>query len=100
MLGKSSMFVQAEDLLHFSYDASNEKFLLVVLQGVDYILHNPEIAAIEILIEARPAEELFYTGNHREKAINNFFTAHKRNLFPPELDMAEIKFIKSEEDET
>ena len=89
------MFEQAEDLLHFSYDASNEKFLLVVLQGVDYILHNPEIAAIEILIEAR-----FYTGNHREKAINNFFTAHKRNLFPPELDMAEKKFIKSEEDET
>ena len=45
------------------------------------------------------AEEFFYTGNLREKAINNFFTAHKCNLFSPELNMAEIRLIKSEEDE-
>ena len=51
MLGKSSIFEQAEGLLYFSY-ASNEKCLLVVLQGLDYILYDPKIATIEILIEA------------------------------------------------
>ena len=59
--------------MHFSYEASNEKFLLVVLQGVDYKLYDPEIATIETLIEAPSAEGLFYTGNLRETAINNFF---------------------------
>ena len=58
MLGKSSLFEQAEALVHFSYEASNEKFLLADLEGADYKLYDPEITTIETLIEAPSAEEL------------------------------------------
>ena len=85
--------------MHFSYQPSNEKFLLVDLQEADYKLYDPEIATIETLIEAAWAEEFFCVGNLRETAINNFFTAHKCNAFYLELKMAEIKLGDSEEDE-
>ena len=97
VLGKSSLFEQVEALVHFSYEASSEKFLLVDLQGADYKLYHPEIATIETLIEAPSVEELFYTGNLRETANNDLFTAHKCNLFCLELKMAEIKLGESEE---
>ena len=58
VLGKSSLFEQAEALVHFSYKASNEKFLLADLEGADYKLYDPEITTIETLIEAPSAEEL------------------------------------------
>ena len=74
VLGKSSLFKQAEALVHFSYKASNEKFLLVDLQMADHKLYHPGIATIETLIEAPSAEEFFCTGNLRETAINNFLT--------------------------
>ena len=61
-----ALFVQAEDLMHFSYEASNEKFLLVDLEGEDYKLYDPDIAALETLIEAPSAEELFCTDNLRD----------------------------------
>ena len=38
VLGKSSLFEQAEALVYVSYEASNKKFLLVDLQGADYNL--------------------------------------------------------------
>ena len=60
LLGKGSLLEQAEALVHFSYEASNEKFMLVDLQGADYKLHDPEIATIETLIEAPSAEEFFF----------------------------------------
>ena len=62
----SSLFEQAEDLMHFSYEASNEKFLLVDFEGEDYKLYDPGIAALETLIEAPSAEELFCTDNLRD----------------------------------
>ena len=75
VLGRSSLFVQAEALEHFSYEASNDKFLLLVdLQVSNYKLYHPEIATTETLIEAPSVEEFFCTGNLRETAINNFFT--------------------------
>ena len=58
VLGKSSLFEQAEALVHLSYEASNEKFLLADLEGADYKLYDPEITTIETLIEAPSAEEL------------------------------------------
>ena len=72
ILGKSSLFEQAEALVYFSCEASNEKFLLVDLQGADYKLCDPEIATMETLIEAPSAEEFFCTGDLRETSINNF----------------------------
>ena len=99
VLGKSSIFKQAEAWVHFFYKGSNEKFLLNDLQGPDYKLYDPEIATIETLIEAPSAEEFFCTGNLRETAINTFFAAHKSNVFCLELKMAKIELCESEEDE-
>ena len=97
ILVKSSLFEQAEAFMHFSQEASNEKFLLVDLVGADYKLYDPDIATVETLTEAPSAEELFYIGNFRETAINNFSTAHKCNGFCFELKMAEIELGESEE---
>ena len=58
--------------MHFSYETSQEKFLLVHVEGLDYNLYDPDVAIIETLIEAPSAEEFFYIGNLREAAINNF----------------------------
>ena len=99
VLGKSSLFKEAEALVQFSYETSNKKFLVVDLEGADYKLYDPDIATIETLIEALSAEELFYIGNLRETVINIFFTAHKCNVFCLELKMAEIQLSESEEDE-
>ena len=73
VLGKSSLFEQAEALVQFSYEASNEKFLLVDLQGVDYELYHPEIATIETLTEPPLVEKFFCPGNLRETVNNDFF---------------------------
>ena len=78
VLGKSSIFKQAETWVHFFYKASNEKFLLNDLQGPDYKLYDPEIATIETLIEAPSAEEFFCTGNLRETAINTCFCSTQK----------------------
>ena len=77
--------------MHFSYEVSNEKFLLVGLEKADYKLHDPDIATTETLIEAPSVEEFFYIYNLKETAIDNFFTAHKCNVFCLELKMAEIE---------
>ena len=55
--------------MHFSYDAGNEKSLLVNLQGVNYNFHDPEIAITETLIKAPSGEEFFCTGNLRQQLI-------------------------------
>lgn len=59
-------------MVHFSYEASNEKFTLVGLQGMGYKLYNPEFATIQTLFEILSVEKFFSTGNVRETAINNF----------------------------
>ena len=83
--------------MNFSYEANNEKFLLVDLQGEDYKLYHAKITTIETLIEAPSAEEFFCTGSLRETAINIFFTTHKCSVFYFELNMAEIELGESEE---
>ena len=82
-------------MAHFSYEESNEKFLLFHLEGANYKLHDPGIETIETLIEAPSAEEFFCTGNLRETAIN-FFTVHNCNVFCLEPKIAEIELGKSE----
>ena len=85
-------------MAHFSYEESNEKFLLFHLEGANYKLHDPGIETIETLIEAPSAEEFFCTGNLRETAINSF-RVHNCNVFYLEPKIAEIELGKSEEDE-
>ena len=60
---------KAEALVHLSYEANNEKRLLIDLhRGVRL----QQIATIETLIEVSSAEELFCKDNLRETANNNF----------------------------
>ena len=99
MLVKSSLFEQAETFVHFSYESSSEKLLLVDLQGEDYNSYNPDIATTETLIEAPSAEEFFCTGNLRETAINDFYTARKCNVICLELKKADMELGESEKDE-
>ena len=58
MLDKSSLSKEAEDLVHFSYEASNKKFLLIDLEVANYKLHDSDIATRETLIEAPSVEEI------------------------------------------
>ena len=81
LLRRSSLFEQEEVLVHFSYEASNEKFLLVDVKGVDYNLYDPGVATIETLIEAPSAEEFFYISNLRGTTINNFLQHTKVSYF-------------------
>ena len=61
VLGKSSIFEQAEASVHFSYKASSKAFLLVDLQEANYKLSNPLIATIGTLNEAPSVEKFFCT---------------------------------------
>ena len=81
LLRKSSLFEQEEVLVHFSYEASNEKFLLVDVKGVDYNLYDPGVATIETLTEAPSAEEFFYISDLRGTTINNFLQHTKVSYF-------------------
>ena len=63
-----SLFEQAEDLVHFSYEASKARFLLVGLAGADYKLYDPDIPA-----KTPSVEQFFCTSNLREITINDFF---------------------------
>ena len=81
LLRRSSLFEQEEVLVHFSYEASNEKFLLVDVEGLDYNLYDPDLATIETLIEAPSAEEFFYISNLRGTTINNFLQHTKVSYF-------------------
>ena len=61
MLGKSSIFEQAEASVHFSYKASNKALLLVDLLEADHKLCNQLIATIGTLNEAPSVEKFFCT---------------------------------------
>ena len=88
-----SLFEQAEDLVHFYYEASNARFLLVDLEGADYKLYDPDIPAITPSVE-----QFFCTSNLREITINDLFTVHKCTVFCLELKMAETELEESELD--
>ena len=81
--GKKIFYEKAEALAHFSYEDSDEKLLLVDLQGSGYNLYDPEIASAEDLEneENDDPEKLFCGGNLNEMAFDIFFTAHKCNIY-------------------
>ena len=97
MLGKSSLLERADALVHFSYEASNEKFLLVDLQVVNCKWYYPEITTMETLVEAQLAEEFIYTGNLTDATTDIFL--QKCNVYCLELKIAEIALGESDEGE-
>lgn len=63
---------KAECLVHFSYDSSNKKLMVLDLQGSNYNLYDPEIAT-EDLMNADSSEEYFCCGNLSTMAIQTLF---------------------------
>ena len=48
-VGKDAIFEQAEALVHFSFEDSSKKLLLLDIQGSGYKLYDPEIATADDL---------------------------------------------------
>lgn len=92
---EKDLYAKAECLAHFSYQDSQERLLLVDLQGSDYTLYDPEIATSNDL--EMDNERYFCSGNLNEMAIDNFFSQHKCNLYCKLLSLTEIE-MESEED--
>ena len=76
--GDSELSKKAEALCHFSYVATNEKLLLVDIQGFGYTLCDPEIATPSIMDDS---EFQFCSGNLGETAIDNFKEGHICNKY-------------------
>lgn len=79
-----SISEKAECLAHFSYEKSEEKLLLVDIQGCGYEMCDPEIASAELFShdEHEKGKEILYcAGNMSAQAISKFFSSHKCNVF-------------------
>ena len=78
MNNSNSMGQKAECLVHFTYEKSQEKLIVVDLQGSGYTLYDPEIALYEAVIDGNI---LFSAGNLNIVAITNFIKNHECNIY-------------------
>ena len=74
----NSMGQKAECLVHFTNEKSQEKLIVVDLQGSGYTLYDPEIASYEAVIDGNI---LFCAGNLNIVAITNFIKNHECNIY-------------------
>ena len=65
---------KASAFVHFSYEQSERKLMVVYIQGCNYQLMDPEIATTTL---KEDNEYLFCAGNLASFAIENFTTNHK-----------------------
>ena len=77
---------KAECLVHYSYVHTNKQMMILDLQGVEYVLCDPEIATA-ILHE--DGELNFCAGNLSVRAISTFFAEHSCNNYCRMLDLAQ-----------
>ncbi|CAH3166448.1 unnamed protein product, partial [Porites evermanni] len=66
---KSTLSEKAQCLVHFSYEKSNNKLMVLDIQGTGHKLYDPEIASSELV---ENDEFLFSTGNLSQIAIDCF----------------------------
>ena len=92
--GQKDLLAKAETLCHFSYVDSNQKLMLVDIQGAGYKLYDPEIATQE---DEASSENFFCGGNLYNMAFENFFAVHKCNVYCDALDLPEVVFDSTEE---
>ncbi len=78
---KSSAFV------HFSYEKSQRKLMVVDIQGCDHLLMDPEVATTKL---QEDDEYLFCAGNLASYAIDTFASSHKCNEFCKGLKLPEL----------
>ena len=71
--------LNAECLVHFSYQKSGKQLMVVDIQGNGYDLFDPEIASTELV--DKDMNYLYCTGNLSEVAISAFVNQHKCNRY-------------------
>ena len=69
---------KAECLSHFSFEKSDNKLMIVDIQGSGANLYDPEIATMELLADGKI---LFCAGNLSKTAINTFSSQHVCNKY-------------------
>ena len=69
------LFLKAECLVHYSYEYSKHKLMLLDTQGSKYQLYDPEIATTNFVCESS-SEFLFCYGNLSTVAISEFTKKH------------------------
>eukprot|EP00112_Aurelia_sp_Birch-Aquarium-sp1_P008581 Seg1949.5 transcript_id=Seg1949.5/GoldUCD/mRNA.D3Y31 product="Transient receptor potential cation channel subfamily M member 6" protein_id=Seg1949.5/GoldUCD/D3Y31 len=77
---------KAECLVHYSYLHTKKQMMVLDLQGVEYILCDPEIATA---ILQEDGELNFCAGNLSFKAISTFLAGHSCNDYCRMLDLAQ-----------
>eukprot|EP00112_Aurelia_sp_Birch-Aquarium-sp1_P014185 Seg3046.1 transcript_id=Seg3046.1/GoldUCD/mRNA.D3Y31 product="Eukaryotic elongation factor 2 kinase" protein_id=Seg3046.1/GoldUCD/D3Y31 len=77
LLGKT-LLQKAECFAHFSYIHTQRKMMVLDLQGVDYMLCDPEISTSTLVEDG---ELNFCSGNLSTDAMTTFFEEHKCNSY-------------------
>ena len=93
------VYEKAEALTHFSYQESDEKLLLVDLQGSGYVLYDPEIATSDEL-ENKDPEKYFCGGNLNEAAFEKFFSVYKFNIYCKMLSLTGVEITAETESDS
>ena len=69
---------KAEAFVHYTYEKSKSKLMVVDIQGIDQIFVDPEIASHDTF---HGDEVLFCGGNLSTEAISNFKAEHTCNIY-------------------
>ena len=77
---------KAQTLVHYSYEATDQKMMLLDIQGSSFQVCDPEIATSALTMEDDTAENakdemLFCCGNLSIVAISNFIAEHQCNKY-------------------
>ena len=75
-----TLFFKAECLVHYSYVSTNEKMMILDIQGSDYTLYDPEISTTQ-LVDGDTEELYFCCGNCSSIGIESFIKSHKCNEY-------------------
>ena len=79
---------KAQALVHFSYIATDNKMILVDIQGSGYHLYDPEIATKDLYDEDDEEAEIYFCcGNLSSMAIDTFMKNHVCNKYCEMLDL-------------
>lgn len=81
---------KAECLVHYSYQSSDKRLMLLDIQGSGYNLYDPEISRTDLYTSADNTEIYFCCGNLSFKSIDNFKDLHACNRFCKMLDLPYI----------
>ena len=86
--GSHALGQKADCLIHFSYEKSEKKLMLVDIQGNEYDLFDLEIASANLYDKP---QLIYCTGNLSDFAIKNFISNHKCNAFCISLGLKDLQ---------